>query len=298
MNLQPDHPVKGDERTSESGSAAEVLLQAAEFNRNDPLLAGSLLTFPGYGQLVVTGDLHGHRRNFDKLQRFCDLEHFAARHVILHELIHEDVESLTATDNSHTVLIEAARWKCDFPEQVHFMLSNHELAQVSGNEISKNGRVVTQAFEDAVLDTYGQVGPEVLEAIGTFIRSFPLAARTKNRVFVSHSLPGPRNLPRFDATLFSRVPTVEDLEDGGSAHALVWGRYHTETALDTLGELLDADFFICGHQPQDMGYEILHDRMIILASEHNHGVFLTLDLNKPVTLESLTRSIRPFAGVA
>jgi hypothetical protein len=47
-----------------------------------------------------------------------------------------------------------------------------------------------------------------------------------------------------------------------------------------------------------MGYEVLHDRLIILASEHNHGVFLTFDLAKPVTLESLTRNIRPFAGVA
>jgi hypothetical protein len=47
-----------------------------------------------------------------------------------------------------------------------------------------------------------------------------------------------------------------------------------------------------------MGYEVLHDRFIILASEHNHGVFLTLDLSKPVTLQSLTRNIRPFASVA
>jgi hypothetical protein len=46
-----------------------------------------------------------------------------------------------------------------------------------------------------------------------------------------------------------------------------------------------------------MGYEVLHERMIILASDHNHGVFLTLDLGKPVTLDSLTRNIRPFAAI-
>ena len=68
--------------------------------------------------------------------------------------------------------------------------------------------------------------------------------------------------------------------------------------LATLADLLDVDFFICGHQPQDEGYDILHGRMIILASDHNHGVFLPLDLNKPVTLDGLTKSIRPFAAIA
>ena len=75
-------------------------------------------------------------------------------------------------------------------------------------------------------------------------------------------------------------------------------------AADALGawlgkatEVLDVDFFICGHQPQETGYDVLHDRMIILASDHNHGVFLPLDLSKPVTIESLTRNIRPFASV-
>jgi hypothetical protein len=93
------------------------------------------------------------------------------------------------------------------------------------------------------------------------------------------------------------VPTEEDLHNHGSAHALVWGRYHTKAAVATLCGLLDVDFFVCGHQPQEMGYDVLHDRMVILASDHNHGVFLPLDLKKPVTLEFLIKHIRPFAAI-
>jgi hypothetical protein len=148
-----------------------------------------------------------------------------------------------------------------------------------------------------VFNTYGEEGYVVLEAMYKFIRSLPLAGRTPNRVFLSHSLPGPRELPSFDQSALTRATTDEDLHDRGSAHALVWGRYHTEAALRTLCELLDVDFFICGHQPQEMGHDVIHDRMVILASDHNHGVFLPLDLNRPVTLEKLVRSIRPFAGV-
>lgn len=277
--------------------AADILNRAAQLNIDDELLEGSLLVFPNYGQLVMTGDLHGHRRNFEKLKHYCDLERFPPRHVVLHEIIHEDVEGLDEVDNSFEVLIEAAQWKCDFPDQVHFLQSNHELAQLTRHEITKGGRVVTVAFEEAVHAAFGRGADHVLEGINEYIRSLPLAGRTDNRIFLSHSLPSPRDLPAFDATVLTRTPTVDDFGERGSAHALVWGRYHTQHALDVLREMLDVDLFICGHQPQEMGYDIWHDRLIILASDHNHGVFLPFDLSKPHTINALTQNIRPFAGI-
>jgi len=282
---------------SDAYRAAEVLNKAAEFNRNDLLLRGSELIFPNYGQLVMTGDLHGHSRNFERLQRYCDLEHFAARHVIIHEIIHEEVESFDGRDESYRMLIEAAQWKCDFPDQVHFLQSNHELAQLTGHEITKNGRIVTSAFDESVCEAFGDEAENVIQAIHNYIRSLPLAGRTDNRVFLSHSLPSPQMLPTFDASVLTRTPTVDDLQERGSVHSLVWGRYHTPDVLNALREILDADIFICGHQPQETGYEVLHKQMIILASDHNHGVFLPFDLSKPVTVESLVKHIRPLAGL-
>ncbi len=281
-----------------AATAAEVFKEAARLSREDPLLNGSLLVFPPYGQVVMTGDLHGHRRNFEKLRQYCALQHAGARHVVLHEIIHEDVETLGGQDNSHHLFLEVARWKCEFPDQIHFLLSNHELAQVQRHEITKNGRVVTQAYEDSVLEAYGTGGDDVLAAMEEFILAFALAGRTANRVFLSHSLPSARDLATFDPTLLTRATQTLDLQERGSAHALVWGRYQTEAVLEALQEMLDVDYFICGHQPQEQGYKVIHDRMLILASEHNHGVFLPLDLKKPATMDALTRHIRPFAGVA
>lgn len=282
----------------DAAQAADVFLNAAELNRTDPLLKGATLEFPNYGQLVMTGDLHGHRRNFERLQRYCDLEHFAPRHVILHEIIHEELATPDARDDSHEVLLEAAQWKVDFPDQVHFLMGNHDIAQLTGSEITKNGRLVTVDFEDAVEQSYGKYGSQAMDAIRAFLYSLPLAARTPNRVFISHSLPSPRDYPAFDASVLTRKVTADDLADRGSGHLLVWGRYQTAEELASLKELLDADFFICGHQPQETGYDVLHDCMIIIASDHNHGVFLTIDLSKPATLESLTRAVRPLAAIA
>jgi len=275
----------------------ETFLEAARLNRDDSLLSGSLLELPDYGQVVMTGDIHGNRRNFEKLRKYCDLKHAGARHVILHEIVHEELMSLDAHDMSHQLLLEAARWKCEFPDQVHFLLGNHELAQLSDHEIAKSGRAMLAEFESGVRQVYNAEADGVLEALVSFLSSMPLAARTKNRVFLSHSLPSPRMLPAFSTDVFSRMPTAEDMSEQGSAYLLVWGRYQSEPELETLANLLDVDYFICGHQPQEMGYEVLHDRMIILASDHNHGVFLPFDLKKRVTLEGLVGNIRPFAGV-
>lgn len=283
---------------NDAARAADLFAQAAQLNREDPLLDGSLLRFPAYGQVVMTGDLHGHRRNFDKLKKFCALDRFAARHVVLHELIHEDVQSLTAPDNSHELCLLAAEWKCEFPDQVHFLLSNHELAQVKRNEITKNGRVVTIDFERSVQSAYGPGSDRVLGCMYDFIRSYPLAGRTPNRVFLSHSLPGPREYPTFDPSVCTRTLNDADLEERGSAHALLWGRYQTEPIISGLTSALDADYFVCGHQPQESGFDVLHGRMIILASDHNHGVFLPIDLNRPATIETLTKAIRPIAAIA
>lgn len=278
--------------------AAEVFAEAAALNLDDPLRRGSLLEFPNYGQLVMTGDLHGHRRNFERLVRHCDLEHAGARHVILHELVHIDVDANGGRDDSHFVLLEAARWKTQYPDQVHFLQSNHELAQLNRHEITKNGRVVTLDFSRDVAATYGSGADRVLEAIDLYLASLPLAGRTANRVFLSHSLPTPTELPMFDPQVVTRVPTREELAVAhGSVYLLVWGRYQTEHELAALARIYDVDCFICGHQPQEGGYDVLHNRMVILASDHNHGVFLPIELSKPATIDSLVRGIRPFAAL-
>lgn len=283
----------------DASADAATYRQAAQENRQDPLRDGSTLVLPHYGQVVMTGDLHGHARNLERIRTFCNLEHSGARHVILHEIIHEDLGFSAAPDLSHRVLLQAARWKCEFPDQVHFLQSNHELAQLLGQEISKGGRIVTVDFAYGVEQTYGQAGGRaVMEAILDFLGSFPLAARTANRVFLSHSLPGLRELATFDPAVLTREPSEVDFLEGGSAYSLVWGRRQTPEVLEHLARVLDADLFVCGHQPQETGYEVVGQRMLIIASDHNHGVFVPIDLSRRLTMDELVRAVRPLASIA
>ncbi len=277
--------------------ACETLREAARLIREDPIRSGSLLAFGSAGQLVMTGDMHGHRRNFEKLQRYCNLDRSPGRYVILHELIHEDVSAAGQPDYSIDLLVRAAAWKCDFPDNVFFLQSNHELAQLRDQEITKGGRSVLHEFEVGVARRYGEnFCGEVLEAVRDYLASLPLAARTANGIFLAHSLPDPFTVASFDLSVFDRQPTDEDLAPGGPAYSLVWGRFHSQQAIDVLAQRLGVELFVVGHTPQEFGYSTI-GRLMIIASDHNHGVFLPIDLSRSYSMEELEAAVRKFVSV-
>ncbi len=283
---------------SDPDEVIDVYRRAADENRTDALLEGSTLRFPNYGQLVMTGDLHGHRRNFDKLVTFCVLGRSPGRHVILHEMVHEEAITLEAVDQSHVLLFEAAHWKSAFPEQVHFIHSNHDLAQLPGQEITKNGRFLLRSFEEGVALRFGRNNMDrILDAIREFIASFAVAAVTQSGIFMAHSLPSPFDWPAFDSDIFGRKVTEEDLLESGPVYSMVWGRGQTPEQLAEMADKFKAEFFIVGHQPQETGYAVVEDRLLILATDHNHGVFLPINLNKHYTMPELVKAIRPCVSV-
>ena len=247
-----------DKNQHDAEAAIETFEQAASLNAEDHYRDGCILRLPAYGQVVMTGDLHGHRKNFEKLQKYAMLDRVRARHVVLHEIIHAEPASLGDLDHSHEVLLAAARYKCDFPEQVHFLQSNHELSQLTDYMIAKNGRSVIQDFNHAIMTAYGaRQSGKVLAAINEFIASFPVAIRTENRIWLSHSLPNVHNMDEFDPAVFTHNLSRQELAENRTIFHLVWGRRHTKAHIDALADLLDVDVFITGHQPQETGYKLM-----------------------------------------
>ena len=215
---------------------------------------------------------------------------------MLHELIHSEPEHYGAPDHSIDLLIRAVRWKCDFPDNVYFLQSNHELSQLRRHEIVKGGRSVLHDFDAGIRDRFGAAADKVLDGVMDYIESLPLAARTANGIMLSHSLPSSNTMDSFDETVFARTPNDFDLSPGGAAHNLVWGRFQPPGAIERFGERLGVDIFIVGHTPQEMGHTVV-GRLIIIASDHQHGVFLPIDLSRKYTVDELERGIRKFAGV-
>ena len=185
----------------------ETLGAAADENRMSPQRIEQVVHLPEEGELWMTGDLHDHRRNFDKLLRAADLGNNPKRHLILHELIHGDHYDASGAEESWITLYRAAELKCNFPEQVHFLLANHDLAQIHGKGIMKAGLSVCEAFTKGVKRAFEGQHNVVTVAISELLLSFPLAIRAPNGIFCCHSMPADDQIDAFDFTVFDRSLT-------------------------------------------------------------------------------------------
>ncbi len=276
----------------------ETFQNAAEENQLNSLRQHQLVTLPAEGELWVAGDIHDHRRNFDKFTRLADLANNPQRHLILQELIHGDHYDIDGTDGSWWMLYQAARLKCDFPDQVHFLLANHDLAQVHGEGIMKAGQSLCEAFSAGVKKEFGDDALGVNVAISEFFLSFPLAIRTPNGLFFSHSLPADDQMEGFDFSIFNRPLTGPDYKRRvGSVYQLIWGRNTTPAGATAFANKVGARVLITGHQPQEDGYAINGPRHLIVASDHNQGVFLPVNLSTPYEMPALVRQLKKFVAL-
>jgi hypothetical protein len=275
----------------------DLLNKGIRANHTDGFRGANLIRLPEEGTLIIGGDIHGHRRNFERLVTFADLDRHPERHLVLQEIIHGGPEDDAGGCLSYQLLFEAIRLKLRFPDQVHFVMGNHDTACINSTEVMKNGKEMNRAMAFALEREFRQDGPDVRLAIRQFLFSQPLAVRCENRIWISHSLPNDRFVEQFDPEVFDRELRIADCEKPGSAYLLTWGRRHSQATLNTLAQRLDVDVFVLGHQPQPQGWCQAGDNLIILASEHNHGCLLPIDLSKTYTAAALAGALVPLAMI-
>ncbi len=275
-----------------------ILEEGAERNRDDSLRNGQMLCFPGSGELWVAGDIHNHSRSFERFIKAAALAKNTERHIILQELIHGGPLGPDGEDRSFDMLIEAIELQEQFQGRVHFLLANHDMAQVQGLAIMKDGYDLTDRFNRYMDLRFKSDAPAVRKAFNAFVYSMPLAAITVTGIFLSHSLPSPADLPKFDPTVVRRELTFGEYARGGPVYQLIWGRHQNQEVLTTLGRAWWAEIFVCGHQAQEPGYGVIGDRMLIIDSSHNHGTFLRIDLSRQYTFQELTEAVVPLASIA
>jgi len=276
----------------------DLLKKGVEANNADKFRRGNLICLPADGSLIVTGDIHGHRRNFERIVAFADLPNNPERHIILQEIIHGGPEDSQGGCLSYKLLFDAIRYKLTFPDQVHIIMGNHDTVFINNSEVMKDGKEMNRAMRQALEREFKQASDDVGLAIRQYLFSQPLAIRCDNRIWISHSLPNDRSINKFEPIILERQLKINDVVRPGSAYLLTWGRKHSQAVLDKLAGLLDADIFILGHQPQEQGWNQAGDNLIIIASNHNHGCLLSIDLAKSYTVEQLIDSIVPLASIS
>ncbi|MFC1737960.1 metallophosphoesterase [Planctomycetota bacterium] len=276
----------------------DLLNNGITANKSDKFRSGNLISLPSEGSLVISGDIHGHRRNFEKIITFSDLQNNPDRHLILQEIIHGGPRDDKGNCLSYRLLFEAVRYQLQFPNRVHFLMGNHDTAFITGCEVMKDGEEMNRSMCSALRREFPEEGTNIELAMCEFVLSQPLAARCCNRIWLSHSLPSAYTADKFDLAVIEKELQIKDLVKPGSAYLLTWGRRHSKKLLDKMAELLDAEIFILGHQPQPNGWSHPQENLIILASDHNHGCLMHIDLAKSYTVEKLIETIVPLAAIA
>jgi hypothetical protein len=276
----------------------DLLNKGIEILSADKFRRGNVIHLPAEGDLIITGDIHGHRRNFERIVTFADLSDNPQRHLILQEIIHGGPEDSHGGCLSYKLLFDAIRYKLSFPDRVHIILGNHDTAFINNSEVMKDGKEMNRAMREAIEREFNQASNDIILAIRQFLFSQPLAVRCNNRIWISHSLPNDRSINKFEPKILERQLKINDVVRPGSAYMLTWGRKHSQDTLDKIARMLDVDIFILGHQPQEKGWKQAGDNLIIIASNHNHGCLLSIDLTKSYNIEQIIDSIVPLASIS
>src|SRR3954452_6245441 len=237
--------MQGDHRAAMSelnpDQVVETFSAAADENKLTAIRHEQVVHLPAEGEVWMTGDIHDHRTNFNKLINAADLANNPQRHLILHELIHGDHFDPNGAEDSWKMLYRAAELKCEFPGQVHFLLANHDLAQIHGEGIMKAGLSVCEAFYKGLKRDLPKNYHMVNVAITDFLLSLPLAIRTESGLFFCHSIPNDEQLKTFDFTVFDRPLKAEDYKRRvGPVYQLIWGRNVTPAGAELFAEKLNA----------------------------------------------------------
>ena len=276
----------------------DLLNAGTEANNADKYRRDNLICLPSDGSLILTGDLHGHRRNFERITSFADLANNPDRHIVIQEIIHGGPEDSYGGCLSYRLLFDVIRYKLNFPDRVHIIMGNHDTAFINNSEVMKDGREMNRAMRQAIDREFQQMADEVKLAIRQNLFSQPLAVRAENGIWASHSLPGDRMVDKFDPQILNRQLKINDVVRPGSAYLLTWGRRHSQALLDKLAEQFDVNVFILGHQPQEKGWNRAGENLIVIASNHNHGCLIPVDLAQSYTVEQLIEAIVPLASLS
>lgn len=274
-----------------------TLRRAIDAIRGTPGRTGHFVQLPpDASEVIVAGDLHGHLDTFRSIYQWTDLAKHPDRHLIFQELIHGPFSYSDGSDKSHQLVDLFAALKCQYPNRVHYLPGNHELAQWTGRPVGKSDEPLNERFRLGVTAGYGSTGAEIYRLYLELFRACPYAIRTPNAVFVSHSIPAARFLGNFNLTRLQAEELPEsDFVPGGLVYTLLWGRDTEGPTADEFARKVDADWLITGHIPTEQGFRAANHRQLIVDCAHHPSAFVHFPANRPITFEELLAGVEVLA---
>jgi hypothetical protein len=268
--------------------------QAAAANLATANRVGNVIEI-GHGSaddVMLTGDLHGHRRNLNLIRRIAALDLHPRRHLVLQEVCHGGpTYPKSGACMSHAMVEDIARLKVEYPDRVHFLLGNHELAELTDYPIQKNRQMLNLLFRMGMEHMYGDESERVRESLLEFLRTSPLAVRIAQGVFVCHSIPEGVDERPFDRTIFDRPIDPLEFYERADIFQMLWGRDHRSENAKAFAELMGASVLINGHEPCAEGFAAPNPHQVILDCCSDAACYVVLSTGRPWTQAEVVERI-------
>jgi len=271
------------------------LRAAAEANLQTPSRHGNVIHLDetNSSEIVVVADLHGNRLNFEHMLGIADLSNNPLRHLVMQEVCHGGPTYPSGGGcMSHLLLEDVGALKVRYPQQFHFLLSNHELAELTDFPIMKGGRMLNLVFRSGLKELYGAGSESVRLACLDFLRTCPLGIKLASGVFICHSAPEGSDRESFDAGIFQRPLAHEDYEPYGPVFQLVWGRDFREKNAEAFAKLVQAQVLVHGHEPCPEGCRVPNRWQVIVDSCCDRASYVVIPTTGNVSQQDVIDRIR------
>lgn len=239
----------------------------------------SLIELPKKGKALIVTDIHGNLDDFEKYMKIWESFESRDNHLIL---TGDFIHGVNSWNDNSIGILESLIDYAGREENFHVLLGNHEWSHVSGEDVYKNNINQKKSFDSLVQMRFFNDWEDKLNFYIDFFRKLPLAVKTKNGVFVSHSAP----VKNIDS-----INEIINLKYDGYGiynrrmYELLWNRYpadYNEYEIDVFLSKVGCKFSVVGHTPVD-GYSVV-GKQVVLSSSFGLGrkFYMELDLAKEI----------------
>lgn len=267
----------------------------------DAFRRGDVIVLPAEGDLIISGDIHGNIENLRRVVEAADLAAHPKRHLVVHELVHNIYNEDYQGDYSYECLLEVAHLKNQFIDQIHYLMGNHELCEIQGREIMKDGKPIPLVFSPKNMGVFGRAGGDLAAVCKAFLQGLPVGVQTPAGVWFSHSTPE-KLLRRFSLDEFLRPVDPNQTKAGRMqrdemVEDLVWGRDYSVASAQEFAQKVKASVLVVGHTPcGPEGYMTPNPYHVIIDSKDSNAVIVYLRLDKKYTQKGVVANIRRLYG--
>ena len=235
-------------------------------------------------EVMITGDLHGHRRNFNLIRRLAALDDQPAPPPRLQEVCHGG--PTYPQRRLHVAHDARGRGAAEgrVSERVHFILGNHELAELTDYPIQKNRQMLNLLFRLGMQQMYGPATEKVREA---YLPIHPTVAPWQcgcpAACWSAIAFPERADTRPFDRTVFTReLEPVEYLREAAGVQPGVGARLPAGKR-QAFAEQVGAEVIVNGHEPCQQGYGTPNSTQVILDSCNDRASYVMLGITEKLT---------------